>query len=461
MKEALTAIDFGGGSGRVIAGTIVGDRLVLDEVYRFPNRRVTLARTVYWDFPALYADMIEGLRRAARKYRLRSVAVDTWGVDFGLIDGQGNLISNPVSYRDPAVNGLAEKYFSNHSVEEHYSVAGIQVMDINTMFRLLAMKDSRPEMLGIARHLLFTPDLFSFYLTGQINCEYCIASTSELLDAKARTWNYPLIEELGLNPAMFPPIIMPGMSRGTILPEVAAEIGVDYDIEVIAAGSHDTASAVYAAMRGEQDPEHTAYLSSGTWSLLGVLSDAPILTEEARCGGFTNEGGVGGKIRFLQNITGLWILQQLTAGWKAEGVDIPYPELVKMAEESAYDSILDVDDPSFATAVDMEGAIADYCNKHGMKVPESKGDMARCVMLSLADRYRRGIETLNKLLPEPVRKLRIIGGGSRNQLLNEFTACATGLEVVAGPAEATAIGNILLQGVATGMIADPSAVIVE
>lgn len=461
MKDALIAVDFGGGSGRVIAGTLAGDRLVLDEVYRFPNRRVTLAGTVYWDFPALYADMIEGLRRAAAKYRLRSVAVDTWGVDFGLIDDAGNLISNPVSYRDPAVTGLAEEYFSTNSVSDHYAVAGIQVMDINTMFRLIAFKRSRPDMLSIARHLLFMPDLFSFYLTGQINCEYCIASTSQLLDARAGIWNYPLIESLGLDPAIFPPVIMPGTSRGNILPSVAAEIGVDYDVEVIAVGSHDTASAVYAALRDGRGESTTAYLSSGTWSLLGVLSKTPVLTEQARLGGFTNEGGVGGGIRLLQNITGLWILQQLTAGWKAAGVDIPYPELVELARNSQCDTIIDVDDPAFATAVDMEGALKSYCRAHSLQMPDTKGDMARCVMLSLADRYRRGINTLNELLPQPVTKLRIIGGGSRNTLLNELTAKATGLEVEAGPAEATAIGNILLQGVATGMIADPASIEID
>lgn len=461
MKDALIAVDFGGGSGRVIAGTLAGDRLVLDEVYRFPNRRVTLAGTVYWDFPALYADMIEGLRRAAVTYRLRSVAVDTWGVDFGLIDEGGNLISNPVSYRDPAVTGLADEYFSANSVSDHYAVAGIQVMDINTMFRLIAMKRSRPGMLSVARHLLFMPDLFSFYLTGQINCEYSIASTSELLDARAGIWNYPLIESLGLDPAIFPPVIMPGTSRGNILPSVAAEIGVDYDVEVIAVGSHDTASAVYAALRDGRGEATTAYLSSGTWSLLGVLSKTPVLTEQARLGGFTNEGGVGGRIRLLQNITGLWILQQLTSGWKAAGVDIPYPELVEMARNSQCDTIIDVDDPLFATAVDMEGALRSYCLSHSLHVPVTKGDMARCVMLSLADRYRRGINTLNDLLPQPVTKLRIIGGGSRNTLLNELTAKATGLEVEAGPAEATAIGNILLQGVATGMIADPASIKID
>lgn len=458
MKEALIAVDFGGGSGRVIAGTIVGGHLTLDEVYRFNNRRVTLAGTMYWDFPALYADMIEGLRRAAVKYRLRSVAVDTWGVDFGLIDGAGNLICNPVCYRDTAVNGLSDEYFSGHSRSSHYAEAGIQVMDINTIYRLIAYKKNRPDMLSIARHLLFMPDLFSFYLTGVPDCEYSIASTSELIEAETRQWNYRLIESLGLDRDMFPPIVMPGTVRGKIQPDVMRQIGIDYDVDVIAVGSHDTASAVYAAMSSEKDPDTTAYLSSGTWSLLGVETDMPVLTEQARLGGFTNEGGVGGKIRLLQNITGLWILQELVSGWKNSGEDVSYPELVEMARSSSYDEVINVDDPVFVNTTDMSAEITGYCSRHGKPLPLTKGDMARCVMLSLADRYRKGIETLDSMLPRPLKKLRIIGGGSKNQLLNELTAAATGLEVVAGPAEATAIGNILLQGVATGLIDDPAGV---
>ena len=224
---------------------------------------------------------------------------------------------------------------------------------------------------------------------------------------------------------MFPPIVMPGTVRGHIQPSVCAEIGVDYDFDVVAAGSHDTASAVYTAMADVNDPATTAYLSSGTWSLLGVLADEPVLTEAAREGGFTNEGAVGGKIRLLQNITGLWLLQELMAGWKARGEELSYPELVGLSRESSCATVIDVDDPAFASAKDMERAITDYCRAHGLDVPQTKGDFGRCVMLSLADRYRRGIETINQLLPSPVTCLRIIGGGSRNELLNELTGAAT------------------------------------
>lgn len=456
MKEAYIAVDFGAGSGRVIAGTIVDNRLVLDEIYRFANRRVRLGETIYWDFPALYSDMIEGLRRAALKYHLRSVAIDTWGVDFGLIDAKGNLVSNPVSYRDPAVSGKADEYFLSHSADEHYGVAGIQIMDINTMFRLIEFKNSRADILSAAKYLLFMPDLFSYYLTGTINCEYSIASTSELLDARKRDWNYPLIDSLGLNRELFPEVIQPGTVRGKILPSVCAEIDIDYDVDVIAAGSHDTASAVYAAMSNVPNPGTTAYLSSGTWSLLGVLTDQPVLTENALKGGFTNEGGVGGKIRLLQNITGLWLLQELMSDWEKRGDGISYPELISQSRDSSCDTIVDVDNPAFATTNDMQQAITDYCTANNLNEPRTKGDFGRCVMLSLAERYRKGIKALNTMIDTPLSCLRIIGGGSRNELLNEMTSKATGLPVIAGPVEASAIGNILIQISAAGI--DPKMI---
>lgn len=451
MKEAFIAVDFGGGSGRVIAGTISAGRLELDELHRFANRRVTLGNTTYWDFPALFADMTEGLRKAARRYRIVSVAVDTWGVDFGLIDARGNLVGNPVCYRDPAVNGLADEYFASHSLPAHYAEAGIQVMDINTMFRLIEMKRSRPELLAAASKLLFMPDLFGYYLTGHAGCEYSIASTSELLDARSRSWNLPLIESLGLSAELFPPVIMPGTVLGTLLPSVTAEIGTDYPVNVIAAGSHDTASAIHTAMTGVADPDTTAYLSSGTWSLLGVVAQSPVLTEEARKGGFSNEGGTGGRICLLQNITGLWILQQLMAEWKARGEEIGHAGLEALARQSDCEALIDVDDPVFASAKSMEAAITDYCRAEGAEVPQSKGDFGRCVMHSLARRYRKGIGEINKLLPRPLTTLRIIGGGSLNGFLNELTARETGLNVIAGPAEATAIGNILIQAEAAGI----------
>ncbi len=450
MTPAYIAVDFGGGSGRVIAGTVADGRVTLDEVHRFGNRQRRLGGQIYWDFLSLFDDMIVGLGNAVQKgYRILSVGIDTWGVDFGLIDAQGNLLSNPVCYRSPGVDGtLADFCRDVMSEEELYAQAGIQAMDINSLFRLVRMKKTAPALLGAAWRLLFMPDLFSFFLTGEANNEYTIASTSELIDPNTHDWNRSLIERAGLPADIFGPVVTPGMVRGYLTEDVCRQIGVDYQVPVIAVGSHDTASAVYAVQESNGDTG-TAYLSSGTWSLLGVLSDTPVLTEAARLGGFTNEGGVGGKIRLLQNITGLWILQRLMAEWEAMGLDVDYDHMLGNAANADIDTVIDVDDDTFASPSNMGEAISSWCSDRGLRAPQGQGETVRVVLQSLADRYRRGIEGLNALLPEPVTRLQIIGGGSRNQLLNRLTAEATGLEIVAGPVEATAVGNILCQAKAS------------
>lgn len=443
MKQAYIAVDFGAGSGRVIAGTFGHDgELELHEIHRFQNRQVRLGESLYWDFPALFADMTEGLRKAAKEFHIASIGIDTWGVDFGLIDKHGHLIGNPICYRDAATEGLPEQTFPGEEMNAHYAEAGIQVMAINTLYRLLSVKATMPDFLSIADKLLFMPDLFSYFLTGVANNEYTIASTSELLDAKSRDWNHRLIEHLGLPKHIFCPIVMPGTKRGMLTERVKAQIGIGYDVPVIAVGSHDTASAASIV---EGCEKRMAFLSSGTWSLLGAVIDEPILTEEARKAGFSNEGAVGGKIKFLQNITGLWILQRLVDQWQKEGLCTEYPYMIAEAEKADIDSIIDVDDPAFTAPADMQKAIADYCSAHSLKVPETQGEVVRVALQSLAHRYGKAIEGLNRLLPAPVEAIRIFGGGSRNGLLNRLTAEATGLEVVAGPVEATAIGNIMCQ----------------
>lgn len=459
MKKAFIAVDFGGGSGRVVAGSIKGSELTLDEVHRFENRQVMLAGRIYWNFLLLFDEMICGLRKAVDAgYKIESVAVDTWGVDFGLIDEQGNLVGNPLCYRDPQVAGSTERFFAGcDTPEKHYSEAGIQIMDINSLFRLKDLIRTAPHLVEAAHRLLFTPDLFSFFLTGCANNEYTIASTSGLIDARTGTWNYQLIKRAGLPERLFGEIVMPGTVRGYLTDEIKARIGVDYDVPVIAVGSHDTASAVYA-VADSVEKSQTAYLCSGTWSLLGVVLDKPVLTEDARLGGYTNEGGVGGTIRFLQNITGLWILQQLVNEWKDKGLPADYPTLVRLAEGSETDALIDVDDPCFHSPSSMTEAISGYCRENGIVAPESQGEYVLCVLQSLAARYKKGIENLNKLIPVPVKKLRIIGGGSKNALLNRLTAEATGLEVVTGPVEATAAGNIILQAVTAGVINSPEEI---
>lgn len=449
LPSSFLAADFGGGSGRIMAGTLSGGKLVLEEVHRFPNRQIKLGNHIYWDFPALFEDMKAGLRMAARKgYRVKGIGIDTWGVDFGLIDAVGNLLGNPVCYRDPRTNGMPEEVFKKLDEKEHYACAGIQVMAINTLFQLCSMKKDDDVRLRVADRLLFMPDLFAFYLTGVANNEYCIASTSELLDARQRTWNKTLICELGLPEHLFGEIVAPGTIRGKLRPDIATETGLG-EIDVIAVGSHDTASAVVAVPSAEPCK---AFLSSGTWSLLGAEVDQPILTEKARLGGFTNEGGVGGKIRFLQNITGLWILQRLMAQWKARGEEPGYDKLIADATVADIRTVIDVDDAAFQNPADMERTIVDYCNSRSLPAPRTQGEFARCVIESLACRYKRGVDALNECLPAPVKQLHIIGGGCQNRLLNQLTANALGIPVYAGPVEATAIGNILVQALAEGEI---------
>ena len=455
MNDTYLAIDFGGGSGRVIAGQIRDKRLEMKEIHRFPNRQIKLGGHVHWDFLALFEEMKAGIRKAVGQgLRVRSIGIDTWGVDFGLIDRAGSLLGNPQCYRDPCTEGLPEAFFREVSPLEHYRESGIQVMPINTLFQLLALQRENPGRLEAADRLLFMPDLFSYFLTGNADNEYSIASTSELLDASTREWNWPLIDRLGLPRRLFGRIVLPGTSRGRVLPEVAEELGLPEDTEVVAVGSHDTASALFAVPFPPGRASRCAFLSSGTWSLLGVELEQPVLTEEARLAGFTNEGCVGGRIKFLQNITGLWILQRLMKQWEAQGKDVSYDTLLGAAAKSGIQSLIDVDNSHFANPADMQQAIADYCRETGQEVPETEGGYVMCVLRSLATRYKKGIDGLNTLLPEPVEQLHIIGGGCRNKLLNRLTEEATGLPVVPGPVEATAMGNILVQAIAAGEIKD-------
>ncbi len=447
MKETFLAVDFGAGSGRVMAGFLEEGKIVLEELHRFANRQIKLGEVLYWDFPALFQEMKNGIAEAAKRgYCVRSIGVDTWGVDFGLIDKAGNLLGNPVCYRDERTSGVPERFFEKANPSEHYAETGIQVMAINSLYQLLSMKEAGDVRLDCADRLLFMPDLFNYYLTGVAANEYTIASTSELLDAKRRTWSEKTIAEAGLPERLFCPLVLPGTVLGTVKADVAAELGLTDDVQVVAIGSHDTASAVFAAPAGGKG---NAFLSSGTWSLLGTMLDEPICSEAARQAGFSNEGGIDG-VCFLQNITGLWIVQRLMAEWKADGRTTDYGEIIAAAEASTVRSIISVDASDFKNPPCMEAAIRNYCKANGVEVPETQGDLMRCVCESLAARYKEGIEGLNALLSHPIEKLNIIGGGCQNRLLNRLTAEALGIPVLAGPVEATALGNIALQLVATG-----------
>lgn len=451
IKHVYLAADFGGGSGRIIAGSLLHGKLELEEIYRFANRQIKLGNHIYWDFPALFEDMKTGLKMAAQKgYAVKGIGIDTWGVDFGLIDKDGNLLGNPVCYRDSRTDSMPAKVFRILDEEKHYADTGIQVMAINTLFQLYSMQQSGDAQLEVAHRLLFMPDLFSYFLTGTANNEYCIASTSELLDARQRNWSMETIRALGLPEHLFGDIVLPGTIRGCLKEDIARETGLGA-VEVIAVGSHDTASAVAAVPATEGT---IAYLSSGTWSLLGVEISEPILTEEARRAQFTNEGGVGGNIRFLQNITGLWILQRLMSEWEMRGEKQSYDQILSQAAEAITDTIIPVDDAEFMNPENMETAILNYCRNHSLQLPRNKAELVKCVLQSLAFKYGEAVKLLNGCLSSPISQLNIIGGGSQNKLLNQLTANQLGIPVYAGPVEATAMGNILTQAMAKGEIAD-------
>lgn len=422
------AIDLGAGSGRAILGKIDDGRLTLEEVLRFGNEPVMDGGVLRWNFDALMDNIRKGIELASDG--LRGVGVDTWGVDFGLLDGDGKLLEAPVCYRDERTRGMAEKADKLVSREDMYAATGIQQMEINTVYQLLVSRTAG------AKRLLFMPDLINYMLTGVAVNEYTIASTSQLLDARSREWATGLMEKLGLEPGLFGEVIMPGSVVGT-LPS---------GVKVFAVGSHDTASAIGAIAAEGYD---WAFLSSGTWSLMGAALAEPVLTERARLADFTNEGGVGGNVLFMRNITGLWLLQRLIAEWG----DVSYGDLLAECEVSeAGRSIIDGDDPVFSNPPSMSAAIRGYCERTGQPVPDSRGEFVRCVLDSLAVKYRDVASQLEVLTSRKVGRLFIVGGGSKNRLLNQLTADALGVEVVVGLAEGTAVGNIMQQAIADGVV---------
>ena len=448
-NNTYLAADFGGGSGRIIAGTISKGKLHIEEIHRFTNRLVQLGKHIYWDFPCLFQDMKEGMRLAAKQgLKINGIGIDTWGVDFGLIDRNGNLLGNPISYRDKRTVGIPENVFDIISKSEHYRRTGIQVMPINTLFQLYSMLLEDCPQLTIADRLLFMPDLFNYFLTGVAANEYSISSTSEFLNANTHTWDVDLLSQLKIPLHLFGEIRQPGTILGKLKKEIAKETGLD-EIDVITVGSHDTASAIAAI---PASGENYAFLSSGTWSLLGTETTHPILTEEARIAQFTNEGGANGKITFLRNITGLWILQRLMLEWKQSGEEVDYSNIIEQAKLIKETVLIDVDAAIFQNPENMTNNIQKYCKERKLTIPQNKAAFVKCICASLASKYKEAIIEMNRLIPEPIKQLYIIGGGSRNSLLNQLTADVTGIPVIAGPAEATAIGNILTQAYAKGDI---------
>ncbi len=437
------AADFGAGSGRVIVGTVLPDGgIQLNEIHRFPNRQIRLGSTVYWDFPALFEELKTGLKKAFAQYNdIVSIGVDTWGVDFGLIDRKGRLISNPVCYRDRRTSGILEKAFRKMPKEQLYSLTGNQFMEINTAFQLYSMVLEEDPVLEIADKLLFTPDLFNYFLTGKAVNEYTISSTSQLYHHASKGWATEVFRQLNLPQHLMQRIVPSGTLIGELSPDIAAETG-GTGVKVVAVGAHDTASALASI---EAEGEDWAFISSGTWSLMGIETDHPILTEEAMTCDFTNEGTVNGRIRFLRNITGLWLLQNLMKEWEAAGEACSYADLIAEAGQCKLNTVVDVDAPCFNHPDHMGKAIRDYCHEKGLKAPESKGEYMRCIALSLATKYAEVKKLLEKCSGREIKTIYVVGGGSQNQLLNRLTEELTGAKVICKSVEATAIGNIKVQ----------------
>ena len=467
MKRYLAA-DFGAGSGRVIVGTPSTEGIQLEEIHRFENNQKMIDGHLRWDFNALFNELKTGLKKAFAKYgnEIESIGVDTWGVDYGLLDKDGKLISTPICYRDDRTKGMLELAFQKLPKEEYFKLAANQFMEINTAFQLLSATvetsplwrlnkchpcgvsindNSNTSPCGVselqhAEKLLFMPDLFNYFLTGKCYNEFTISSTSQLMNSLTHQWDDVIFERLGLPKHLMQEIIYPGTVIGRLSDELAEEVGGN--LNVVAVGSHDTASAVASISDTNND---WAFISSGTWSLMGTPTKEPIISKEALESDFTNEGMTDGRIRFLKNITGLWLIQQLVKEWESEGYKCDYSELVKEAEQSTLSSSFNVDDARFMNPEKMSDAIISYLKENNEELPVTKGDFMRCICTSLAKKYAEVKTQMERCTNKKINKIYIVGGGSRNQLLNKLTAEHTGCEVIRGEVEATAMGNILVQ----------------
>jgi rhamnulokinase len=443
---AVAAADLGASGGRVIVGRVGPGQLDLHEAHRFANTPVRLLDTLHWDILALYDSVLAGLRAAARDFDLASAGIDTWGVDFGLLDSGGALLGNPVHYRDGRTTGVADRFAAVATAAELYEITGTQLLPFNTIFQLVAATGT-PQLDAAARMLLI-PDLLGYWLTGRAGAELTNASTTQLLDARSQDWARPLIARAGLPESLFPPLRRPGEEIGPVRPEVASAIGLTAPLPVTAVGSHDTASAVAAVpARGAS----FGYVSCGTWSLVGLELDGPVLSAASMRANFTNEVGIDGTVRYLRNVMGLWLLQECSRAWSAAGLAIGPAELAaRAARVPPLSFVIDPEDPVFLAPGDMPARIAAACRARGQAPPDGPAEITRCILDSLALAYRRAIIDAQELSGRAVDTVHVVGGGSRNELLCQLTADACGLPTVAGPAEATAIGNILVQARALG-----------
>jgi len=452
QKKYFFAADLGATSGRTILGTVSDGRMETEELTRFPNKLITIGHHVYWDLYALYNEIVGGLSAAAdRGVELSGIGIDTWGCDFAFFGADGTMLANPVAYRDPHTDGIMPRYFEHAlSQDEVYERTGIQFMNFNSLFQLYALKESAFSPMRSASKVLFIPDALMYMLTGEAVCEYTVASTSQMLNPNTRELDNDLIESVGLTRGHFGRMVQPAEVVGTLAPEVQRLTGLGA-VPVIAVAGHDTASAVAAVPAAD---ENFAYLSSGTWSLMGLETKHPIINDESQSLNFTNEGGIEGTTRFLKNICGLWLYERSRALYpEAQGKS--HHELqVEAGKQEAFRSLINPDDPMFANPDNMVEAIRAYCRDHGEPEPRNYAETIRCIFDSLALRYRQVFGYLRQFAESPLKVLHVIGGGSVNAVLDQYTANALQVSVLAGPQEGTAMGNIMLQAKAAGVVKD-------
>ncbi|MBP3328460.1 MAG: rhamnulokinase [Clostridia bacterium] len=450
MKKVL-AFDFGASSGRAIIGSFDNGKISLQEVHRFSNDPVKVNGTLYWDVLRLLHEIKQGIVKAKMAGGFDSIGIDTWGVDFGLIDKDGRLLENPVHYRDPRTAGLVEEAFKTIPKEKLYKITGIQFMELNTLFQLISLRRQRPELLERADKMLFMPDLLAYFLTGKMCAEYSIASTSQLIDIENCTWSKELLEAFDIPESLFAPLVQPGTVLGELTDEICEELGVD-KVPVISVCGHDTQSAITAVPCPEGD---FAFLSSGTWSLFGTELKTPIVDETSLKINITNEGGIDGTIGLLKNIIGLWLIQESRRQWQREGQDYSYAELEKLAlKEEPFKCFIDPDAPEFTPQGNIPRRVQEFCKKTGQYVPQSVGEIMRCIYESLAMKYRLTFEKLCDCTNKDYPVIHVIGGGTKDGLLCQMTANSCDRTVKAGPIEATVMGNVAVQFMSDGTIKD-------
>ncbi len=450
LKQYI-AVDLGAESGRVMLGSVSAGKLTLEEVHRFNNGPIQENDSLRWDFDRLFAEVKAGISKAVKQAgtQVEGIGVDSWGVDFGLIGTDGKLIENPYHYRDSRTNTMMKKAFELMGKRQIYENTGIQFMQLNSLYQLLAMRLANSDVLAKTKKLIFMADLFSYYLCGKAFGEYTLASTSQLMDMKIGCWSKDIFNKLSLPIEIMPDIVNPGTVVGKLSKPIAGELDCE-QIPVIATASHDTASAVAAVPAGDNE---WAYLSSGTWSLMGVEVPKAIVNDKTFEYEFTNEGGVENTIRLLKNIMGLWLVQECKRQWQRDGMELSYPELTEMAEKAQpFACHIEDDSREFLAPGDMPKRINAFLAETGQKKIQDKGQMIRAILEGLAFKYRLVLERLEDVTGQKIDCLHIVGGGMQNELLNQFAANATGKRVVAGPAEATATGNIIMQAKATGQI---------